>query len=476
MGQMTVTSDLRVTADDVRLRLGPPPERRIGDWLYAGLRAAIADGGLPAAALLPSSRALAAVLGLARGTVTAVADRLVDEGLLRSEQRAGLRVTPPASAPVAPVRVTSRRAPTSPGTPDPGLFPRAGWSRAFREALGELSGADLGYPDPQGLPQLRAALAEHLRLSRGVRTDPDSIVVVAGVAQGFSLISSVLGRGAVLAVEDPGSAGSIELFRRLGLALAPVPVDERGMIVGRIAKAARAAVVTPAHQYPLGVPLAPQRRRELVDWAADGDRLVVEDDYDAELRYDRSPVPALQGLAPDRVLLAGSVSKTLSPALRLGWLVAPPGLVGKLVDGKRFADLGCSVPEQATLAAFLRSGAYSRHTRRARGRYLQRRELLPQALAAAGCDRPVLGVAAGLHLVIELDSADEERRVVAALAGAGAAADAGRSGRIAAQPLSAGSFGGDRFGLVVGTARMTAAAAAAVAAAVARPATHATKD
>ncbi len=460
MGQMTDPTEPRLTADDVRLRLGAVPERAVGEWLYAGLRAAIAGGEFPAGARLPSSRTLAGGLGVARGTVTAAEDRLVDEGMLRSAPRAGLLVTPPLTSRPGPDPVTSRRAPSSPGTPDPALFPRAGWSRAFREAVADLGAADLGYPDPQGLPGLRTALAEQLRLSRGVRTDPDSIVVVSGVAQGFSLIATMLGRGAVLAMEDPGSAGSIELFRRLGLRLAPVPVDQRGIVVDRIDPLARAVVVTPAHQYPLGVPLAPDRRRELVDWAAAGDRLVVEDDYDAELRYDRSPVPAIQGLAPDRVLLAGSVSKTLSPALRLGWLVAPPALVGKLVDGKRFADLGCSVPEQATLAAFLRSGAYSRHTRRARIRYGERRALLLQALADLGCERPVLGVAAGLHLVIELDSAAGERRALADLAAAGAPQ------RVAVQPLSAGSFGADRFGLVVGTARLTVDTAAMVAAAV----------
>lgn len=462
MGQMGPVQHSRVTADDVRLRLGLPPKRAVGEWLYGGLRAAIADGGLPAGALLPSSRALADGLGIARGTVSAAEDRLVDEGLLRSVPRTGLRVTPPISAAPGRAPVTSRRAPTSPGTPDPALFPRAGWSRAAREAMAALTAADLGYPDPQGLPDLRIALAEHLRLSRGVRADPDSIVVVAGVAQGFSLIATLLGADAVLAMEDPGSAGSIDLFRRLVGRLDPVEVDDDGLRVDRIDPTASAAVVTPAHQYPLGVPMAPHRRRELVDWAGAGSRLVVEDDYDAELRYDRMPVPALQGLAPDRVLLAGSVSKTLSPALRLGWLVAPPDLVGKLVDGKRYADLGCSVPEQAALATFLRSGAYSRHTRRARTRYQQRRELLPQALVTAGSDRPVVGVPAGLHLVIGLDSADQERRVLAALTDTGSAAG------VAVQPLSAGSFGGDRFGLVVGTARMTAAAAALVAAAVTR--------
>lgn len=227
----------------------------------------------------------------------------------------------------------------------------------------------------------------------------------------------------------------------------PVPVDDHGIRTADLPDAV-AALVTPAHQFPLGVVLAPERRRELVAWAREGDRLVLEDDYDAELRYDRQPVGALRGLDPERVVLMGSVSKLLSPALRLGWVVAPPELRAALVDAKRRADLGCSVPEQAAFARLVTTGAYARHLRRTRLVYKHRRQVLLAALSRAVPHLRVEGVAAGLHLVVRLPDGDVEARAVAGLRRCGVPAD----------PLSAASEGAASWGAVVGVARVQGAA------------------
>lgn len=453
VGQMSGTVTARLGVEDVRLRLGVAPDRGLSGWIHDRLRDAVLSGSLRSGSALPSGRALAADLGVARGTVTGALDQLVAEGLLLSAPRARLVIAAPPGPAGGPAAVTSMRAPTSPGTPDPTLFPRSGWLSAMRDALSGLGSDDLGYPDPQGLPALRTAIAAHLHRSRGVRTEPDHVVVIAGVAQGLALAARVLGPGGQMAVEDPASPGGLAMLRDLGLELRPVPVDDRGLRVERIDSDVAAVMVTPAHQYPLGVPMAPDRRRALVGWAgAARNRWILEDDYDGELRYDRLPVPALQSLDPDRVLLAGSVSKTLSPALRLGWLVAPPRMIAELVDGKRSADLGCSVPEQATLAAFLDSGAYGRHTRRVRVIYRRRRQLLADALARELPALPVFGVAAGLHLAIGLRDPVQETRVLERhaelTAGPGVAG-------APVQPMSVGAGPSGHSGVVVGTARMT---------------------
>jgi len=388
----------RIEPDALLLALGPRPGRDVGRWLHAGLRAAVVDGRLEAGAVLPSSRDAAAALGVSRGTVTTAVDVLVGEGLLVSRPRSGVVVAalpapPSGGAGAAAPRPTGaapgvetgtgsgpapRARPVSVGTPDPALFPRAAWARAVRDGVRDLADADLGYPDPQGLPALREALAVHLRRARGAHVAADDVVVVSGVAQALSLLARLLATGRVagpgptgrvaVAVEDPSSRGALELLHDAGLRTVGVPVDADGLRTDLLPDDARAVLVTPAHQFPLGVVLGPARRRALLAWAAAGDRLVLEDDYDAELRYDRQPVASVQALDPERVVLLGSVSKLLSPALRLGWVVAPPRVVGPLVEAKRHADLGTSVPEQAALAALLGSGAYQRHLRRARRR------------------------------------------------------------------------------------------------------------
>lgn len=468
LGQMTT----RLAPDALLLALGPRPARDVGRWLQDGLRAAVVEGRVPAGTVLPSGRDAAVALGVSRGTVTTAVDVLVGEGLLVSRPRSGVVVAALPAAPSARSAVLLGEAgpgatragaaaarPVSVGTPDPALFPRAAWARAVRDGVRGLADADLGYPDPQGLPALRAALAEHLRRSRGAHVSARDVVVVSGVAQALALLARLLADGRVapgpdpgpgpvtVAVEDPSSRGALELLRDAGTRPVGVPVDADGLRTDLLPADARAALVTPAHQFPLGVVLAPARRRALLAWAAAGDRLVLEDDYDAELRYDRRPVASVQPLDPERVVLLGSVSKLLSPALRLGWVVAPPRVVGPLVEAKRHADLGTSVPEQAALAALLGSGAYQRHLRRARVVYQRRRRALLAALGEALPGVTVGGVAAGLHLVVPLPGPAAEDVAVDGLRAAG----------VPVEPLS--GTGVERaepteHGVVVGTARV----------------------
>ncbi|MFE5341752.1 PLP-dependent aminotransferase family protein [Isoptericola sp. NPDC056578] len=445
----------RLQPEDLLLVLGARPRTEVGAWLRDGLRDAVATGRLEAGATLPSSRSAAAGLGVSRGTVASAVDELVGEGVLESRPRSSVVVAdldrPPRGTTPRPARPgggTDR--PASVGAPDPALFPRAAWSRAVRDAMRGLPDAELGYPDPQGLLELRHALAAHLRTARAAPVEAEDVVIVSGVAQGLALLGDVLaggGGGRRVVVEDPASPGVVAQLRDAGLEIVPVPVDDRGLRTDALPDAA-AAVVTPAHQFPLGVVLAPDRRRELVAWAQDGDRLVLEDDYDAELRYDRQPVGALRGLAPAHVALLGSVSKLLSPALRLGWVVAPPGVRDALVDAKRRADLGCSVPEQAAFARLIADGAYARHLRRARLIYKQRRGLLLDALARDAPHLPVEGVAAGLHLVVRLPDAAAEATAVAAL----------RAVDVPAEPLSGTSAHAGSWGVVVGAARVQGSA------------------
>jgi GntR family transcriptional regulator/MocR family aminotransferase len=356
---------------------------------------------------------MAAGLGVSRGVVVEAYQRLVDEGLAVAEGARGTRVAAvPRQVPVAaPTTAEHRsdRVDLSPGLPDLSAFPRAAWLRCTRAVLAEVPAAELGYGDPQGHPRLRAELARWLSRSRGVRAAAEDVVVVAGVAQALALTAQVLvDRGhRDIAVEDPGSQGTREELERWGLRTRPTPVDGDGMDVDALAATgAGVALLTPAHQFPTGVVLSPERRRALIGWGR-LDRFVVEDDYDAEHRYDRAPVPALQGLGPDRVVYAGSVSKTLAPGLRLGWVVAPATLCAALTRAKYMADLGNPVLDQLVFARFLASGEFERHLRRVRIRQRARRDAMLGALHEHLPHAQVLGVAAGLHLLVTLPGSDD---------------------------------------------------------------------
>jgi len=291
----------------------------------------------------------------------------------------------------------------SPGVPDLSGFPRAAWLRAERAVLDQASVAELGYGDPRGGEGLRRELAGWLTRTRGLRAVPDDIIIVSGVAQALALLAQWLNAHGTsrIAVEDPGSLGSREELTYWGLATVPVPVDEHGLTVSDLAgHGLRVALLTPAHQFPTGVVLAPQRRRELLDWAVAVDGLIIEDDYDAEYRYDRAPVPALQAAAPGHVAYAGTTSKTLAPGMRLGWLIPPARLHADLVAAKHAADLGSPALPQLVLARLIATGELEQHIRAVRKRQRTRRDALLEALRVLLPAARVQGVPAGLHLLI----------------------------------------------------------------------------
>lgn len=305
------------------------------------------------------------------------------------------------------LRAVPCRIDLSPGVPDLTAFPRTAWLQAERRVLAALTPADFGYGNPQGAAALRAAVAGWLARNRGIRADPDDVVIVAGVAQALGLLAHVLREEGVrrVAVEDPGSLGARQQLEYGRLETVPVQVDEAGLDVTALrASGADAVLMTPAHQFPTGVVLDGERRRDLLGWAAAGG-LVIEDDYDAEHRYDRAPVPALRALLPEGVCYAGSVSKLLAPALRLGWLLVPPRLRDPVIAAKRYADLGNPVLAQLVLARLMDSGELERHLRFVRRRHRRRRDAMLRALADRLPGARVHGTAAGLHLTVTFDGA-----------------------------------------------------------------------
>ncbi|MFD5447780.1 PLP-dependent aminotransferase family protein [Streptomyces sp. NPDC127100] len=401
---------------DLHLEPAGPGLRR---GLTDALREAVRTGRLAAGTRLPSSRALAADLGIARNTVADAYADLVAEGWLTARQGSGTRVAdravvPPAGSAPRP-RVSTRPAyDLRPGTPDLASFPRAEWLRAARRALNAAPHDALGYGDPRGRPELRTALAGYLARARGVRTDPERLLVLGGFAHGLTLLAAVLkARGVhTVAVESYGLHVHRDLLTAAGLRTVPLPFDARG--TDPVAPAGAGAVLlTPAHQFPMGVPLHPDRRAAVVDWARRTGGLVLEDDYDGEFRYDRQPVGALQGLDPDRVVHLGTASKSLAPGLRLAWAALPPGLADDLTATRGGLDTS-GVLDQLTLAEFLTSGAYDRHVRSARLRYRRRRDALVAALAGRAPEVRVTGIAAGLHAVLRLPPGTEQQTVRAA--------------------------------------------------------------
>ncbi|WP_455768697.1 MocR-like pyridoxine biosynthesis transcription factor PdxR [Kitasatospora purpeofusca] len=308
----------------------------------------------------------------------------------------------PATTVFDSLRTAPARIDLTPGVPDLAAFPRAAWLRAERAVLRDLAAPDFGYGDPRGTPALRRAVADWLARNRGIRADPEEVLVVAGAAQALALVGEVLRADGldVVAVEDPGSLGTRQHLGHRITATPPVPVDAEGIRVDSLrAVGARAVLLTPAHQFPTGVVLGGARRRELLQWAAEGG-LVIEDDYDAEHRYDRPPVPALRGVLPEQVLYLGSVSKLLAPALRTGWVLAPTRYRDALVDAKRLSDLGNAALPQLVLAHLMESGALERHLRLQRTRHRRRRDATTAAVAAHLPGASVHGAAAGLHLML----------------------------------------------------------------------------
>ena len=387
-------TNLGTTSAELLIELDRSSRRPLHAQLEDGLREAVRSGRLPADGRLPASRALAADLGISRRLVVDAYAQLRAEGYLIARRGAGTYV---AGAPAAPTAPAAEPPPTTPafdffpGYPDLASFPRRAWLRVLRETLREAPDRSFGYPDPRGAIELRVALAGHLARVRGVVADPESIVICAGAAQAFALLARTLA-GAPMAVEDPGMPVHRAILAAHGAELVALPVDGEGARVEELTRglAAGSALLTPAHQAPTGVVLSSERRAALLAWAGEGGRVVIEDDYDAEYRYDRAPLAAMQGLAPDRVIYTGTVSKTLAPALRLGWLVAPPRL--------------------------LESGAYDRHLRQARRRYRARRDALVAAVARHLPGARVTGLAAGLHALVRLPEPVDGRALARAAA------------------------------------------------------------
>ncbi|MER5504363.1 PLP-dependent aminotransferase family protein [Streptomyces sp. NPDC002766] len=463
MAKSWVNSAERV-GTDLHLELSGTGGRRAA--LIAALREAVRDGRLAPGTRLPPYRSLAADLGVARNTVADAYAELVAEGWLTARQGSGTRVadraaplrraergsakasprvrtstptsrtrtsTPtPGTRPSTPIPGTrastptpGKRAstPTPPphpplhdlrqGTPDASAFPGAAWLTSYRRALQQAPNEVFGPGDPAGRVELREALAEYLARARGVRTHADRIVVCSGFAHALRLL---FGGGVLrgpLAVEAYGLPFHRDLLTAAGVRTVPLPLDEHGARVDRLGRE-RAVLLTPAHQFPTGGPLHAERRAAVIDWARARGGVVLEDDYDGEFRYDRKPVGAVQGLDPERVILLGSVSKSLSPAVRLGWMVLPERYVEGVLAAKGEREAWASVLDQLSLADFLASGSYDRHVRRMRQRYRSRRDRLVAALAAQAPHVEVSGVAAGLHAVLRLPPGTERSAVKAA--------------------------------------------------------------
>ncbi len=408
--------------------------------IETSIRQRIRSGALPAGVALPPTRALAAELGVARGVVVEAYAQLVAGGYLTSRSGGYTQVAPaaaaapPAAAPPAAVPRPGR--PARSRSPRPvvdfgygrcnlAAFPRAAWLRSVRRVLTEAADERLGYLDGRGAVELRSALAAYLNRVRGTSADPETIVITSGYAQAVSLLIGVLAAGGArtVAVEDPSASDDARpIAEALGLSVVGVPVGDDGVRVDAVARlGADVLILTPSHQWPTGGVLSPQARAAVLGWAQRTGALVLEDDYDAEYRYDRAPIGAMQGLDPGRVAYAGTASKTLAPGFRLGWLILPQELVEPFAEAKLIADRGSPIVDQLTFADFLSRGEFDRHLRRMRPIYRSRRDALLRALAQHLPELEPAGIAAGLHLVAWLPQDLDEATVITAAAREGVA-------------------------------------------------------
>lgn len=409
---------------ELSLRLDRTLAEPLRVQLERALREAIQSGRLEAGERIPSTRRLAADLRISRGLVVDCFAQLEAEGYLSSRPGAPTRVAtdagrrpgvrsaevPPVISPLPPGGTDFR-----PIQPDLSSFPRRDWLWALGEATRRAPSSAFDYGPAQGSSTLREVVAGYLRRVRGAVADPQLMVITNGFAQGLATVLSALAAERVrhVAVEEPGPAYRDIVTTRAGVTAVPVPVDEGGIDVGALAAtSARAVVLTPGHQSPTGVVLTPQRRRAVLAWARERDATIVEDDYDTEFRYDREPVGTLQGLAPERVVLLGTVSKSLAPGLRLGWVLSPPHLMPAIAHAKRYADRGSPALDQLALAALVESGRYDRHLRRMRKVYAARRAALVRALHDRAPQVRLTGLAAGLHAVAHLPCGADEPGVV----------------------------------------------------------------
>ena len=413
--------------------------------LYDELRAAILGKRLPAGTRLPATRTLARELAVSRNTVLEAYEQLLAEGYLRGRVGAGTFVDP-AIAPARPLaalaqpkdedtpaRVSRRsraaaaavsgldpRLPLAPGVPYFDGFPLAAWARLAARRIRDASLRQLNYGEPAGEPRLRAAIAAHLAAARGVRCAADQVLLVAGAQQGIDLVARLLlDAGDSAWLEDPGYLGARAVFAATGVRVAPVPVDDNGLVVAagvRRAPRARLAYVTPSHQFPTGTTMSLPRRLELLAWARGASAYVIEDDYDSEFRFGGRSLPALQGLdTAGRVIYLGTFSKVLFPSLRCAYLVMPRSLLGAMIGLKGALDSAAPLIDHAVLADFIAAGHFSRHIRRARAHYARRREAFHRAVAERFGDAVRLGAVSGLHTVLWLPRGLDDRDVAARL-------------------------------------------------------------
>ncbi|MFD9392936.1 PLP-dependent aminotransferase family protein [Streptomyces sp. NPDC060000] len=428
----------------------PDDGRPMHERLTGAIRIAIGQGRLGPGHLLPSSRTLAAELGCSRWVVNEAYVQLAAEGHLQTRRGSGTRVAATRSEP-APKRSAAPEAPPCvadlrPGAPDINGFPAAAWMRSLQHVLTVADWSPPVFPPAEGVPRLREVVAAYLRRARGIPVESEEVLITCGTSHGMAAVARVLSTRANsgVAVEDPGWFRLREVAAAAGLRIEPVAVDSSGVDVEAVRRADVGALVcAPAHQFPTGAVLSPDRRRALLAWAAQSSGLIVEDDYDAEFRYDGRPVGALAGLGREHVAYLGSVSKTLHPGLRLGWLVPPAGLRKPLLSALEATGGGPSTLEQLTFAHFVETGGYDRHLRRARKAYRARRDALVAALTrhvAISAN----GIAAGLHLTVPLPQGTDEHAVVARLSELG----------VAVVPLARYTISRQAPALVVGYGRL----------------------
>ncbi|WP_328417843.1 PLP-dependent aminotransferase family protein [Micromonospora sp. NBC_00389] len=462
------------TAEDLLIDVDRSAAEPLHRQIAASIRGGIRAGRLRLGTSLPPTRTIAADLGVSRGVVVEAYQQLVAEGYLTSRAGGYTQVAVEPIPTPAGRRGGDRPAPRIDfgyGRTDVSSFPRAAWLRSVRTVLTTTPNEHFAYLDGRGVPELHAALTDYLNRVRGTSARPENVVICSGYGQGVALLLQVLAaRGARrLAVEDPSADDDARLVAAAaGLDVIGVPVGPNGILVEELEQTdADAVVLTPSHQWPTGGVLSATARARVIGWAQRRRAVVIEDDYDAEYRYDRSPIGAMQGLAPDTVVYCGTASKTLAPGLRLGWLLAPSHLVDEITAAKVLADRGSPVIDQLTFADFLTRGEFDRHLRPMRPVYRRRRDALLAALRRRLPELEPVGVAAGQHVVTWLPHDLDEAAVVAAAARHGLAVQG-----VSRYRLSPAGPGGLIFGYATLTERAITDGVEALADAVAEVRAH----
>jgi GntR family transcriptional regulator / MocR family aminotransferase len=402
---------------EILLTVDRSRRQTLSEQLRQQLRVAIHQGRLVPGTVLPPSRVMARDLAVSRSVVVQAYELLAADGYVSAHQGSSTRVLQvhsPAPDQPAPLDEPDSMIRFVSGLPDPRLFPRTQWTRHYRAALAGAPNRQFRYPGPYGAAVLREELASYLSRVRGVVATPDRVLVSGGITQALTLLCRALSSRGIrrIAVEDPCFGVHREAIRNAGMRPVPIPVDDDGLDVHCLPDEVGAVLVAPAHSYPTGSVLSAARRTALIQWANAREALVVEDDYDAEFRYDRAAVAALQGLSPERVVYCGGVSKMLTPALRLGWMVLPRRWIGEVGGQKVLDDMGTTVFEQLALAQFMHCGDFSRHLRRVRPIYRRRRDAAIQQLAQSLPATRAIGIDAGLHVYVELPEYCDEQGLV----------------------------------------------------------------